>query len=116
MIGPDELTDVFLQAGYYVFGWTAVADAFAAWIGKKDPKPLRALFDESNPQVAGSDNGYAIYLAVQCTDAQWPQSWTKWQRGQLADPPHGAVRDLGQRLVQRALPDLGRQGRQAGRR
>jgi pimeloyl-ACP methyl ester carboxylesterase len=80
VIGPNELTDVFLQAGYYVFGWSSLADAFAAWIAKKDPKPLRALFDEANPQVAGSDNGYAVYLAVQCTDAKWPKSWPKWQR------------------------------------
>jgi pimeloyl-ACP methyl ester carboxylesterase len=80
VIGPDELTDVFLQAGYYVFGWAALADAFAALINKKDPKLLRALFDERYPQTAGSDNSYAIYLAVQCTDTQWPTSWRKWQR------------------------------------
>jgi pimeloyl-ACP methyl ester carboxylesterase len=78
--GPNELTDVFLQAGYYVFGWVSVADAFAALINKKDAKPLKALFDESNPRTAGSDNSYAIYLAVQCTDKQWPLSWQKWQR------------------------------------
>ncbi len=42
-IGPDEFADVFLQAGYYVFGWEAVANAFAAWVNDKDPKPLRAL-------------------------------------------------------------------------
>ena len=65
-------------------------------------------------RTAGADNGYAIYLAVQCTDAQWPTSWTKWQRGQLGDAPPGAVRDLGQRLVQRALPDLAGHGRRAG--
>lgn len=80
VIGPDELTDVFLQAGYYVFGWTSVADAFAAWVNKNDAKPLKALFDANNPQTAGSDNGYAIYLAVQCTDSQWPKSWSKWKR------------------------------------
>jgi hypothetical protein len=26
------------------------------------------------------DNGYAIYLAVQCTDVQWPLDWNKWRR------------------------------------
>ena len=80
VIGPNELTDVFLQAGYYVFGWTAVADAFAAWVNDRDAEPLRALYEQGNPQTPGADNGYAIYLAVQCTDVQWPVSWSKWQR------------------------------------
>ena len=80
LLGPDELTEVFLQAGYYVFGWTGVADAFSALVNKKDPKPLQALFDGANPQTAGADNGYAIYLAVQCSDAKWPASWRKWKK------------------------------------
>jgi pimeloyl-ACP methyl ester carboxylesterase len=78
-IGPDELTDVFLQAGYYVFGWEDVADAFAAYVHKQDPAPLKALYDQSNSQAAGSDNGYAVYLAVQCTDAPWPADWATWR-------------------------------------
>jgi pimeloyl-ACP methyl ester carboxylesterase len=77
-IGPSELTDVFLQAGYYVFGWVEIARAFSAWVHKRDAAPLKKLFDDNNPQTAGSDNGYAIYLAVQCTDAPWPHSWTTW--------------------------------------
>ncbi|MEU7903965.1 alpha/beta hydrolase [Actinoplanes sp. NPDC049118] len=79
VIGPDELTDVFLQAGYYVFGWDSVATAFSSWVNHKDPEPLRKLFDANNPQQKGSDNGYAIYLGVQCTDNQWPTSWEKWR-------------------------------------
>jgi pimeloyl-ACP methyl ester carboxylesterase len=78
VIGSSELTDIFLQAGYYVFGWEDIAAAFSAWVRKKDPAPLKKLFDKDNPQTAGSDNGYAIYLGVQCTDVQWPSSWTKW--------------------------------------
>ena len=80
VIGPAEFTDIFLQAGYYVFGWQTLADAFAAYIGKKDPKPLRALFDQANPLTDGSDNNYAIYLGVQCSDTQWPTSWSKWRK------------------------------------
>lgn len=77
-IGPDELTDVFLQAGYYVFGWADVAAAFSAYVRKHDPAPLKALYDQSNSQAAGSDNGYAVYLGVQCTDAPWPAAWSTW--------------------------------------
>jgi pimeloyl-ACP methyl ester carboxylesterase len=79
VIGPSELSDVFLQAGYYVFGWEAVGSAFASWVRDRDPAPLRALFDAGSPQEPGADNGYAIYLAVQCTDARWPASWRKWR-------------------------------------
>lgn len=75
-IGPAEFADVFLQAGYYVFGWEAVADAFATWVHDRDPELLRMLYDQGNP---GSDNGYAVYLGVQCTDAPWPASWRRWR-------------------------------------
>ncbi len=78
--GGNELTDVFLQAGYYVFGWESVAGAFSSWVRKRDPKALQGLFDEANPQIKGSDNGYAIYLATQCTDVAWPASWRTWRR------------------------------------
>ncbi|MEV6637689.1 alpha/beta hydrolase [Actinoplanes sp. NPDC051470] len=79
VVGPAELTDVFLQAGYYVFGWATVAQAFSAYANKNDAAPLKRLFDEGNPQVEDADNGYAIYLAVQCTDAAWPKSWSRWK-------------------------------------
>jgi pimeloyl-ACP methyl ester carboxylesterase len=79
VIGPDELTDVFLQPGYYIFGWQDVANAFSAWVNKHDPAPLKSLYDTNNPQKPGADNNYAIYLAVQCSDVKWPGAWSKWQ-------------------------------------
>jgi pimeloyl-ACP methyl ester carboxylesterase len=75
-IGADEWTDIFLQAGYYVYGWVDVADAFAAWVHNQDSAPLIALY--GSPPF--DDNGYAIYLGVQCTDVQWPLDWNKWRR------------------------------------
>ncbi|MFI5494505.1 alpha/beta hydrolase [Actinoplanes sp. NPDC051859] len=79
VIGPDELTDVFLQAGYYVFGWEAVGRAFSALVNDGDHKELKALYDGSYPQGEGADNGYAVYLGVQCTDVKWPSSWSTWK-------------------------------------
>jgi pimeloyl-ACP methyl ester carboxylesterase len=78
VIGPSELVDIFLQAGYYVFGWEEIAQAFSAWATKRDGAGLKKLYDKHNPQTKGADNGYAIYLAVQCSDTQWPVSWTTW--------------------------------------
>jgi pimeloyl-ACP methyl ester carboxylesterase len=79
VIGPAELTDIFLQPGYYIFGWEATAQAFAAWVSKKDPQPLKKIYDENNPESDG-DNSYAIYLAVQCTDSKWPSDWSRWKK------------------------------------
>ena len=79
VIGPSELTDVFLQPGYFTFAWEEVANAFSAWILKKDATKLKALYDKGQPQAAGADNNYAVYLAVQCTDAQWPRAWKTWK-------------------------------------
>jgi pimeloyl-ACP methyl ester carboxylesterase len=75
-IGPDEWTDIFLQAGYYVYGWVEVANAFAAWVHNRDVEPLISLY--GSPPF--DDNGYAVYLGVQCTDVQWPLDWNKWRR------------------------------------
>jgi pimeloyl-ACP methyl ester carboxylesterase len=75
-IGPDEWTDIFLSAGYYVYGWVDVASAFASWVHDRDAQPLIDLY--GSPPF--DDNGYAIYLGVQCTDVQWPLDWNKWRR------------------------------------
>jgi hypothetical protein len=80
VIGPDEWNDVFVSAGYYVYGWEDVAVAFAAYVNDGDYGPIKALWDDSYPSGPGTDNGYAIYLATQCTDVQWPTNWSKWRR------------------------------------
>ncbi len=64
-IGGDEWTDIFLGAGYYVFGWEETADAFAGWVHDGDWKTLKALYDSSNPQ------GRARTTASRST---WPPS------------------------------------------
>ncbi|MDF8263897.1 alpha/beta hydrolase [Luteipulveratus flavus] len=78
IIGPDEWTDAFLNAGYYVYGWEEDAQALAAAFNG-DFAPTKELYDGANGSGPGSDNGYAVYLGVQCTDVQWPTSWNKWR-------------------------------------
>ncbi len=75
VIGPDEWTDIFLQAGYYVYGWEDVANAFAGFVHDGDWRPLQELY--GTPPF--DDNGHAVYLAVSCTDTQWPTNWHKWR-------------------------------------
>ena len=77
VIGPDEWTDIFLQAGYYQSTWEELTEAFAGWVHQRDWQTLTTRYDETNPP--GDDNGFAVYNAVQCTDAPWPRSWTRWK-------------------------------------
>ena len=75
-IGPAEWSDIFLQAGYYVYGWVDVANAFAAWVHNGEAQPLVDLY--GSPPF--DDNGHAVYLGVSCTDAKWPTNWNTWRR------------------------------------
>ncbi len=75
VIGPDEWTDIFLQAAYYVYGWEDIANAFAGFVHDGDWQTLQELY--GTPPF--DDNGHAVYLAVSCTDTQWPTNWNKWR-------------------------------------
>jgi pimeloyl-ACP methyl ester carboxylesterase len=73
-IGGDELNDIVVGAGYTVFGWLDITKAVAGYVHDGEWKPLQALYAQAKAQGKGSDNTYAVYLAVQCTDAPWPRS------------------------------------------
>jgi pimeloyl-ACP methyl ester carboxylesterase len=82
VVGPDEWDDIFLLAGYYQFFWLDLADAFAGWVHNADADTLVGWYQTADGP--GDDNGYAVYLAVQCTDTQWPTSWAKVRRDNWA--------------------------------
>jgi hypothetical protein len=82
--GPDELNDVMLSAGYYVYYWVEIGEAFAALVNQGNPDLLLARYEDSNPTGPGADNNFAMYLATQCTDVQWPQQWSTWRRDNWA--------------------------------
>lgn len=77
-IGPSEWNDLFLNAGYNVLAYPGIAEAFSAYVNNGDVAALEAAygFDPAAPD----DNGYAIYLAVQCTDLAWPQDYDQVRR------------------------------------
>ena len=79
VVGADEWTDIFLQAGYYQQTWLQLGGAFANWENTHSAaagKALVGLYQQSD--TPGNDNGFAVYNAVQCTDVQWPTSWAVW--------------------------------------
>jgi pimeloyl-ACP methyl ester carboxylesterase len=85
LIGPDEWTDAFNQAGYYRPTWGSLATGFSAWVLHHSQKALDAVEKNyQNAEIPGDDNEFAVYNAVQCTDVQWPTSWAKWKRDNTA--------------------------------
>lgn len=75
-LGPNELTDALLAAGYYVYGWDAIGRAYAQLVRNGRGAALYRMYAEGN---LGDDNGYAMYLATQCTDVLRPP-WTRQVR------------------------------------
>ncbi len=79
-VGPSELTDVILNAGYRRSQaiWHGYAAGLAAY-KTGDTATFAGTFGA--PTTGESDdNGTAMYLATECTDVQWPTSWAKWHR------------------------------------
>lgn len=79
-IGPDEFTDVFTNAGYNVGYWPTAGRVLSRAVRNGDYSVAKKAFDAANPQGPGTDNTFAVYNATQCTDVQWPKSWSTWQR------------------------------------
>ncbi|MFJ5265340.1 alpha/beta hydrolase [Streptomyces sp. NPDC088387] len=82
VVGPAELISFFQGAPYYDSSWAPVASVFSKYVAGD----TQALVDAAAPDLsdtagnAASENGNAVYTAVECTDAKWPTSWDKWNR------------------------------------
>ncbi|OIJ66876.1 alpha/beta hydrolase [Streptomyces mangrovisoli] len=82
VVGPAELIGFFQSAPYYDSSWAPVAKVFSAYFAGD----TQSLVDAAAPDMsdtagnATSENGTAVYTAVECTDAKWPTSWKKWDR------------------------------------
>jgi len=68
-LGPDELADTMLGAGYYVHDWVDLGLEYSRLVRRGLGAGILNRYTESQ---VGDDNGFAIYNAVQCTDAPWP--------------------------------------------
>ncbi|MFF9559144.1 alpha/beta hydrolase [Streptomyces albus] len=82
VVGPSELLGFFQSAPYYDSAWASVAAVWSAYL-KGDEKPLIEAAGPDMSDVAGnkaSENGNAVYTAVECNDAQWPRDWKTWDR------------------------------------
>ncbi|WP_330173091.1 alpha/beta hydrolase [Streptomyces sp. NBC_01498] len=78
-VGPGQLHAAMLGAGYYDDYWAMRATALSEFL-KGNTKPL---IDQATPRpaaAADSENGNAVYTAVECNDAPWPTDWKTWDR------------------------------------
>jgi pimeloyl-ACP methyl ester carboxylesterase len=82
VVGPAELIGFFQSAPYYDSAWVSVATVFSKYVAGD----TQALVDAAAPDLsdtagnAASENGNAVYTAVECADAKWPTSWERWDR------------------------------------
>ncbi|QES47388.1 peptidase [Streptomyces venezuelae] len=83
-VGPAELEDTYLPGGYYNGYWPNLAEAFAAFAVRKDPKPLVAAYERFGAVDPAAGNSYSVYSAVQCRDSAWPRDWNVWRRDMWA--------------------------------
>ena len=78
-IGPAEVADAVLPAGYHAGWWSSVAEGLSRAWTSRDYSWLEWLY--GGP---GDDNLHAVYLAVQCTDSPWPRGWQTWEQDNRA--------------------------------
>ncbi|MFC5656098.1 alpha/beta hydrolase [Streptomyces nogalater] len=78
-VGPGQLQNAFLTAGYYEDYWPSRAAALSAYL-HGDPGPLVRLAAPRPETAAEAENSTAVYTAVECNDAPWPTDWEVWDR------------------------------------
>ena len=79
VVGPDEWVDAFLIPGYFSSTWTTWAQVFADWVHNHNATAANELISLYQAvDGPGNDNGFAVYLAVICTDSHWPTNWATW--------------------------------------
>ncbi|NUO97391.1 MAG: alpha/beta fold hydrolase [Nonomuraea sp.] len=84
VVGPSELDDTFTLAGYSDKVWPEYARAWSAYVRRGEVKPLVDTYNKRGKNDADDENGYAVYLGVQCRDAAWPRNWRTWRTDMTA--------------------------------
>jgi pimeloyl-ACP methyl ester carboxylesterase len=75
LIGADELDDTFVEGGYLDELWPGLAQALSSYL---DSGQTADLISEYEQWGVTSENEFAVYNAVECSDVNWPRSWAYW--------------------------------------
>ncbi|GII78192.1 peptidase [Sphaerisporangium rufum] len=78
IVGPSELDDIYTVGGYTDAVWPQFAAAFSTYVRRGGTDGLLGAYRQHVDNDAAAENNYAVYLAVQCRDAQWPREWSRW--------------------------------------
>lgn len=79
VVGPSELDDLFTLGGYTSALWPELARAFSDYVHAGDTAGLLEAYRKYARNGAAEENGYAVYLGIQCRDARWPAQWSTWR-------------------------------------
>jgi pimeloyl-ACP methyl ester carboxylesterase len=74
-IGADEFDDTYLEGGYLDELWPGLAQALSAYLNSGQTGDLVNQYVGNGRQ---NENEFAVYNAVQCSDVNWPRSWSFW--------------------------------------
>ncbi len=74
-IGADDFDDTFLQGGYSNALWPGLAAALATYLHSGSTAQIVSQYQAEGVQ---SENEFAVYNAVECSDVNWPRSWSFW--------------------------------------
>jgi len=75
VLGPDELSDTFLVGAYSNTFWPDLATSLAYYLQSGNTSDLLAVYQAVGAQ---GENEFAVYNAVECSDAAWPRNWAYW--------------------------------------
>ncbi|NUW40643.1 alpha/beta hydrolase [Nonomuraea rhodomycinica] len=78
VVGPSELDDVFSAGGYSDRLWPQLASLWSRYVRQGEVSGLLDGYDRLGGHTTEDENGYAVYLSVQCADAPWPRDWAAW--------------------------------------
>jgi pimeloyl-ACP methyl ester carboxylesterase len=74
-IGADDLDDTYLEGGYLDELWPGLAQALSEYLNDGQSSDLVNQYQGNGTQ---SENEFAVYNAVQCSDVNWPRNWSYW--------------------------------------
>jgi pimeloyl-ACP methyl ester carboxylesterase len=74
-IGADDFDDTFLQGGYLDQLWPGFAQALSSYLNDGQTAGIINQYQGNGVQ---GENEFAVYNAVQCSDVNWPRSWSFW--------------------------------------
>ncbi len=76
-ISADQFDDTFQLGGYLDAFWPGQAQALASYVNDGQTSDLITQYQVAAAQ-SYNENEFAVYNAVQCSDVNWPRSWSFW--------------------------------------